>query len=120
VILPKSDWTIVPRAFEPLIDAGIFAQAQERIGHWPRNRSDTELLESLKMIIAKEGKISEALIRATPNVPCPQTYRARFGSLISAYRLSGHKTIWNEQRQEQKRRVQSIRSNLLIQVAAPR
>jgi hypothetical protein len=76
VILPRSDWTIVPRAFEPLIEAGTFAQAQKRIGHWPRNRSDTELLENLKMIIAKEGKISEALIRATPNVPCPQTYGA--------------------------------------------
>jgi hypothetical protein len=46
------------------------------------------------MIIAKEGKISEALIRATPNVPSPQTYRARFGSLVNAYRLSGYKATW--------------------------
>jgi len=118
VILPRSEWTIVPRAFEPLIDTGTFARAQALIGLWPRNRSDTELLESLKMIIAKEGRISEALIRATPNVPCPQIYRARFGSLVNAYRLLGYNCIWNEQGQEQKRRVRSIRSNLLSQITA--
>ena len=118
VKLPRSEWTIVPKAFEPLIDAETFAQAQELIGHWPRNRSDAELLDSLKMIIAKEGKISIALIMATPNVPSPQTYRTRFGSIVNAYRLLGYKAIWDEQRVEQKHRVQSIRSNLLSQIAA--
>jgi DNA invertase Pin-like site-specific DNA recombinase len=118
VILPRSEWTIVPKAFEPLIDVVTFAQAQERIGRWPRNRSDTALLDSLKMIIAKEGKISDALILATPSVPCPTTYRARFGSLVKAYRLLNYKATWNEERLEQKRRVQSIRINLLNQVTA--
>ena len=117
VILPRSEWTIVPKAFEPLIDAATFAKAQERIGHWPRNRSDTALLDSLKMIIAKEGKISDALILGTPSVPCPTTYRARFGSLVKAYRLLDYKATWNEQRLEQKRRVQSIRVNLLNEIA---
>ena len=117
VIRPRSEWTIVPKAFEPLIDTGIFAQAQERIGRWPRNRSDTALLDSLKTIIAKEGRISDALILATPGVPCPTTYRARFGSLVKAYRLLDYKATWNEQRLEQKRWVQSIRSNLLNQIA---
>jgi len=118
VICPRSEWTIVPKAFEPLVDAVTFAQAQERIGRWPRNRSDTALLDSLKTIIAKEGKLSDALILATPSVPCPTTYRARFGSLVKAYRLLGYKTTWNEQRLEQKRRVQSIRINLLNKIAA--
>lgn len=118
VIRPRSEWTIVPKAFEPLIDTVTFAQAQERIGRWPRNRSDTALLDSLKTIIAKEGKISDALILATPSVPCPTTYRARFGSLVKAYRLLDYKATWNEQRLEQKHRVQSIRINLLNQIAA--
>jgi DNA invertase Pin-like site-specific DNA recombinase len=118
VIRPRSEWTIVPKAFEPLIDAATFAQAQERIGLWTWNRSDTALLDSLKTIIAKGGKISEALILATPGVPCATTYRARFGSLVKAYSLLDYKTTWNEQRLEQKRRVQSIRSNLLNQIVA--
>lgn len=118
VKLPRTEWTIVPKAFEPLIDTQTFAQAQELIGRWPRNRSDAELLESLKMIIAKEGRISTALIVATPNVPSPQTYRTRFGSLVNAYRLLGYKATWDEQNVDQKRRVQAIRSNLLSQIAA--
>jgi DNA invertase Pin-like site-specific DNA recombinase len=116
--LPRSEWTIVPRAFEPLIDAETFAQAQERIHYWPRNRSDAELLDSLKMILAQEGKISTALIMSTPNVPSPQTYRTRFGSLVNAYRLLGYKSTWNEQHVEQKHRVRAIRNNLLNQIAA--
>jgi len=51
-----------------LIDAETFAKAQQLIGHWPRNPSDAELLDGLKMIVAKEGKISVALITATPDV----------------------------------------------------
>src|SRR5258708_19370254 len=70
------------------------------------------------MIAAQQGRISIALIEATPNVPSPQIYRARFGSLVKAYRLSGYKAIWNEQRVEQRHRVQAIRSNLLSQIAA--
>ena len=118
VHLPKSEWTIVPKAFEPLIDAETFARAQELVSRWPRNRSDADLLDGLKMIAAKEGKISTALIKATPNVPSPQTYRARFGSIVKAYRLLGYKAIWNERRLEQKHRVQAIRSNLLSEVVA--
>ncbi len=118
VHLPKTEWTIVPKAFEPLIDAETFGQAQELIRQWPRNRSDSELLDCLKMIAAQQGRISIALIAATPNVPSPQIYRARFGSLVKAYRLSGYKAIWNEQRVEQRHRVQAIRSNLLSQIAA--
>jgi len=70
------------------------------------------------MIIAKGGKILDALILATPGVSSPTTYRARFGSLVKAYSLLDYKTTWNEQRLEQKRRVQSIRSDLLNQVVA--
>jgi DNA invertase Pin-like site-specific DNA recombinase len=118
VHLPKTEWTIVPKAFEPLIDAETFGQAQELIQQCPRNRSDSELLDCLKIIAAKQGRISIALIAATPNVPSPQTYRTRFGSLVKAYRLSGYKAIWDERRVEQKYRVQAIRSNLLSQIAA--
>ena len=70
------------------------------------------------MIVAKKGKISDALILATPSVPCPTRYRARFASLVKAYRLLDSKASWNEQRLEQKRRVQSIRINLLNQITA--
>ncbi len=83
-----------------------------------RCRSSDELLDCLKIIAAQQGRISIALIAATPNVPSPQTYRTRFGSLVKAYRLLGYKAIWNEQRVEQKYRVQAIRSNLLSQIAA--
>jgi hypothetical protein len=70
------------------------------------------------MIIAKGGKILDALILATPGVSSPTTYRARFGSLVKAYSLLDYKATWDERRLEQKRRVQSIRSNLLNEIAA--
>lgn len=111
--VPRSDWTVVPKAFECLIEPETFAEAQQLIAGVPRNKSDDKLLHDLRTILAKEGRITNALIVATPNAHAPYTYRRRFGSLVRAYRLVGYKATWDEQRLEKKRRVQALRNTLM-------
>jgi hypothetical protein len=56
--VPRSDWTIVPKAFERLIEPETFAEAQQLIARIPRNKADEKLLHDLRTISAKEGTVT--------------------------------------------------------------
>jgi len=47
---PMSEWTVIRRAFEPLVDPASYMKVQEMIQHTkdalPRNRSDKDLLDA--------------------------------------------------------------------------
>lgn len=48
-----------------------------------------QLVDALKALYEREGRLSGALINADPNLPCCTYIRDRFGSLINAYREAG-------------------------------
>lgn len=54
-----------------------------------RKFSNEELLESLREIVAKNGKISRKIIDISPKTPSGSYYQHRFGSLRKAYNLAG-------------------------------
>jgi DNA invertase Pin-like site-specific DNA recombinase len=95
---PRSEWTVTEGAFEPLIDRITFEKAQGIIQRTtqglPRNRSDKDLLDALRAIVAKNGKINTNLIKKAPKAPSPHTYIARFGSLTRTYELIGFTRPW--------------------------
>ncbi len=90
VKLPKSDWILTHGAFEPVVDQVTFLEAQRLLADRTINKSDEELLESLMALLAREGRLSLRLIKNSPDVPSPSTYRHRFGSLRRAYGLIGY------------------------------
>lgn len=51
--------------------------------------SNDDLLARLRTLYEQHGRLSGPLITASTDVPSVETYRARFGSLFSAYRLVG-------------------------------
>lgn len=53
--------------------------------------TDAELLEGLKALWAREGRISTALIEADPALPRVVTIWKRFGGLRRAYELIGYR-----------------------------
>ena len=55
-----------------------------------RALADQELLSVLRNLFEATGRLSEAVINEANGVPCVETYRRRFGSLLQAYQLIGY------------------------------
>lgn len=86
---PRSEWVIGPDAHQSIVDPQTFALAQQIIASQTRRRSDDELLQDLRSLIAKTGTVSNALIDKTVGMACARTYFYRFGGLRAACKLIG-------------------------------
>jgi len=118
VRLPKSEWVLTPGAFEPLIDHTTYSEAQRILQGRTINKSSEELLDSLRGLLAKKGKLSLHLIKNSEDVPSPSTYRHRFGSLRRAYELIGYGRPDQFGPIDLRRRTQALREGLVSQIAA--
>ena len=118
VSLPQSEWVLTPDAFEPLVDSATFSDAQRILQKRTVNKSDEDLLGSLKDLLASKGRLSLNLIKNSPTVPSPSTYRHRFGSLRRAYELIGYGKPSQFGPIDLRRRTQALRDELIIQLAA--
>jgi DNA invertase Pin-like site-specific DNA recombinase len=97
---------------------GSIARAFELVGYSPKRRQQTsrpklvpyrkpqnarpdskrDLLRALKKLWRKRGKLSEAIIEKSSDVPSCTLYRRRFGSLSHVYNLIGYPPSWREHR----------------------
>lgn len=116
VQVPRSEWTIVPGAFEALVEPAAYAEAQRIIEGHTRNKSDAELLEALRAILAEEGRITSYIIRYTPNTPSAETYAERFGALSRAYELIGYYGYRDGGWHGTRRQIQVLRDNLMREI----
>jgi hypothetical protein len=117
VRLPKSDWLVSPGAFEPLVDYPTFLEAQRILHTRTINKSDEELLQTLKRLLVQEGRLSLRLVKESPDVPSPSTYRHRFGSLRRAYQLIGYGRPDQFGPIDLRRRTQALREELVNEIA---
>lgn len=90
VKVPRSQWLLKPGAFEPLIDPETFEKAQAILQARTVNKSDEEILASVRKLLASKGKLTHTLIRKCPDAPSPSTLRYRFGGLRRVYELVGY------------------------------
>ncbi len=90
VINPPEKWIRADRAFVGIIDSTLFMAAQGIILTRSRKWSDEEMLEKLRGILSRHGRISGILIDEAEDLPSSAAFRNRFGSLVSAYRLIGY------------------------------
>jgi DNA invertase Pin-like site-specific DNA recombinase len=118
VRLPKSEWVLTPGAFQPIIDHATYSEAQRIIQTRTINKSDEELLDSLRSLLAKKGRLSLSLIKNSEDVPSPSTYRHRFGSLRRAYELIGYGRADQFGSIDLRRRTRALREQLISQIAA--
>jgi DNA invertase Pin-like site-specific DNA recombinase len=117
VRLPQSAWVLTPGAFEPIIDHATHAEAQRILKGRTINKSDEELLDSLRGLLAKKGRLSLHLIKNSDDVPSPSTYRHRFGSLRRAYELIGYGRPAQFGPIDLRRRTQALREQLISEIA---
>jgi DNA invertase Pin-like site-specific DNA recombinase len=87
---PPEMWIKKDNAFEAIVSSATFAKAESLAASRSRPCTDEELLEHLREVLNKHGKITADLIDADPNMPCVQVYLKRFGSLPKAYRKIGY------------------------------
>ena len=87
---PPEMWIRSNGAFEAIVNAQLFYQAQGIMLERQRRFSDEEMLDRLKHLYRKHGKLSGILIDETEGMPSSAVYRTRFRGLVRAYRLVGY------------------------------
>jgi DNA invertase Pin-like site-specific DNA recombinase len=118
VRMPRSEWILTPGAFEPVVDHVTYCEAQRILQGRTINRKDDELLNGLRGLLAKEGRLSLRLIKTCDDVPSPSTYRQRFGSLRRAYELIGYIGPGRFRPIDLRRRTQALREGLIGRIVA--
>lgn len=89
VINPPEMWIRKENAFEPIVPVEQFLLAQEIIQKRSRHFTDAEMLEKLRDLFQRYGKLSGILIDEAEAMPSSSAYRSRFSSLVRAYQLVG-------------------------------
>jgi DNA invertase Pin-like site-specific DNA recombinase len=115
--VPKAEWSLTPGAYEPVVDYATFVQAQQVLYRRSVNKSDDELLDGLRGILRREGRISSSLIDLCLDIPSISTYRARFGSLRHAYDQIGYGRAEHFGPVDLRRRTQRLREELIVKIA---
>jgi hypothetical protein len=87
---PPDKWVRAEGAWEAIVDPDLFYMAQGIIVARNRKFSDEELLEKLRHVLKKHGRISGILIDEEDDLPSSGAFRHRFGSLVTAYHLIGY------------------------------
>ena len=118
VRLPKSEWVITSGAFEPIVEPQIFDRAQQVLRSRTFNKSNQELLDDLRSLLAAEGQLTVRLIEHSWDMASPSTYKHRFGSLQEAYKLIGYGRPESFRNSEVRRRSQALRDELLSEIVS--
>jgi DNA invertase Pin-like site-specific DNA recombinase len=63
-----------------------------------RGTSNEALLDHLRDLLRRHGRLSKSIIDADPTSPCQATIAYRFGGLLNAYRLIGYMSNWYGER----------------------
>jgi DNA invertase Pin-like site-specific DNA recombinase len=115
---PASMWIRRDGAFEPIVPFEKFARAQEIVRHRAEQVTDQELLDRLRDLWRRAGKLSSQLIEHDKASPSPSTYRDRFKSLNNAYSLIGYRTSRLYTDQTMGRILNQRRSQLCAEIKA--
>ena len=118
VRVPRSEWVVTPNAFEPIVDETTFDEAQRILRCRTFNKSNEDVLAGLRALLASKNRLSLALIKNSPDLPSPSTYRHRFGSLRRAYELIGYGHPSDFGSIDLRRRTRALRDELLAQIVS--
>lgn len=87
---PESQWIIKKNAIEPIVSERQFRLAAKRRSELTPNYTDRELLQFLREVLAKEGKLTLRLMRKYRRSPGRGVYIRRFGSMTKAFAQVGY------------------------------
>ncbi|HZR66844.1 MAG TPA: recombinase family protein, partial [Terriglobales bacterium] len=111
--VPKERWAICHNAFQPIVAPDLFERAQARIANFTHNLSNEQMLDRLKPLLAKHGKLSNKIIDKSRTCPGASTYYARFGGLLNVYQRLGYSTPELSSRATMRQRRLLVRRDLI-------
>lgn len=86
--LPEQ-WIRADQVFRPIVDTSLFVRAQAIIAARSSRLSNDEMLDRLRQILDRRGRLTGLIIDETEDCPSSSCFRSRFGSLLRAYTLIG-------------------------------
>ena len=86
---PREQWIVKPASFEAIVSRSLFEAVQRRLTQ-PRCLSEQQLLDGLRLVLERHGRLNVNVIDAAPEIPSYQYYAKRFGSLSNAYAAIGY------------------------------
>ena len=86
------EWIRRNDQFPALIPRALFDQAAEVRRRRQQGPTEDELLEMLRQVYTKHGRITSSLITDFPGIPNAKLFGIKFGSLLHAYSLAGIET----------------------------
>ncbi|NHZ44868.1 recombinase family protein [Massilia sp. CCM 8693] len=86
---PAEEWIRRNDQFPALITHALFDRAAEVRRRRQQGPTDDELLEMLRRVFRKHGRITSNLITEFPGIPNAKLFGIKFGSLLHAYTLAG-------------------------------
>ena len=113
---PPQMWVRHNGAFDAVVDLVDFKAAQEIILERHKRASDTELLEMLRGLAQRHGRLSGLIIDEAEGMPSSSAYRQRFGSLARAYQLIDYLPDRDFAYVEINRRLRQFHPEIMVQV----
>jgi DNA invertase Pin-like site-specific DNA recombinase len=90
VAAPPDSWIRASGVMAPMVSRALFDAAQAVLAGRRRRRTDAEMLQELKALLAAHGRLDTGLIDAAEHMLGACSYIARFGGLRRAYALIGY------------------------------
>jgi DNA invertase Pin-like site-specific DNA recombinase len=87
---PESAWIRKAGAFKPVISLELFEKAHEIIRRRSEHISNDEILDTLRRLLKRKGRLTMRLISKDKEVTSTSTIFRRFGSLTEVYKVIGY------------------------------
>ncbi|TSK08550.1 MAG: recombinase family protein [Geobacter sp.] len=112
----ESEWVRKDGAFEPIVDAERFYTVQAIYRERNKKFSDEELLQGLRDLYARQGRLSALIIDEADYLPPSSLFRTRFGGLLRVYRMVGYTPERNYQYVAINQRLRIIHADIVASV----
>jgi hypothetical protein len=86
---PPEEWIRCNTAFTPIVDPATFEKVRARFASGCLY-TEEHLLNALRQLLAKRGRLTEAIITHSRGYPSSHAYQLHFGSLNKAYQMIGY------------------------------
>ena len=113
---PPEQWIRAKGAYAGIVGEELFMRAREMILARSRKYTDEEMLEQLRGVLSKHGRISGILIDELDGIPSSAAFSHRFGALVNAYRLIGYDPGIDFSFVEENRRLRKLHPEIVASV----
>jgi DNA invertase Pin-like site-specific DNA recombinase len=93
ITLPRDKWLIREHAFEGIVSEEQWTRANALVQKETKPLIDSEMLDALRQLWKRKGKLTSDIINAAKEIPSAQAYRNHFGGVNEAYKLIGYPLI---------------------------